>query len=357
MNKRPNQTTQPAARLWLALVDHQVVPGTRPVLFAQPTEPQDPEIFSRFSADAGADELEVSGLYDLSLVISGDSESRKALEHIFQATPPAQEIPCTVKDRVRFTLSALREQEAALQGVERARGKGHILALELQDREARIRHGVDRLNEFRTLAGQNGVDAEAFIQECGGVPDFGRFGYMHPNPPAAPETTDAGMSDAEVVQGAERMARVLLKAWGFAFSGECVRNSENPRAISAWSVVTAMLEEYNGTDLSSAVDSCETEGVEVQVVAEAGPRPDPIGAAQFFKELLDSKETLGNVAYDYGPRTLADLMYLQNAIAKGTFIDHYPEESSVMVVVQELASADRWSAYVQQVGDALPNED
>ena len=51
-----------------------------------------------------------------------------------------------------------------------------------------------------------------------------------------------GMTDVEVVEGAERMARALLKAWGFDFSGEAVRNSANPRAISAWNVVSTMLE-------------------------------------------------------------------------------------------------------------------
>lgn len=66
-----------------------------------------------------------------------------------------------------------------------------------------------------------------------------------------------GLSDQEVVDGAERMARVLLEAWGFKFSGVSVRSSKNPRCSSAWSVVSAMLEEFNGTDLVSAVDACE----------------------------------------------------------------------------------------------------
>lgn len=65
------------------------------------------------------------------------------------------------------------------------------------------------------------------------------------------------------------MARALLKAWGFDFSGEAVRNSANPRAISAWNVVSTMLEEYNGTDLSSAVDSVDCGLQEV-------PQPDPV---------------------------------------------------------------------------------
>lgn len=65
------------------------------------------------------------------------------------------------------------------------------------------------------------------------------------------------MTDKEVVDGADRMARVLLQAWGYEFSGECVRHSGNPRAVAAWSAVSRMLEEYNGTDLPSAVDSVD----------------------------------------------------------------------------------------------------
>lgn len=65
------------------------------------------------------------------------------------------------------------------------------------------------------------------------------------------------MTDKEVVEGAERMARELLQAFGFDFSGKSVRHSENPRAVSAWDIVARMLEEYNGTDLRSAVDSVD----------------------------------------------------------------------------------------------------
>ncbi|PNE59797.1 hypothetical protein A8H39_01225 [Paraburkholderia fungorum] len=73
---------------------------------------------------------------------------------------------------------------------------------------------------------------------------------------------------------------------------------------------------------------------------------DPAGAKQFFSELLDSVETLSGIADQYGSRTLADLMFLQNAIASGGFIDHYPDGSSVGEVVKELPSADRWMKYV-----------
>ncbi|MDK1000935.1 hypothetical protein ACO2TQ_39110 [Burkholderia sp. OKR4-1] len=69
-----------------------------------------------------------------------------------------------------------------------------------------------------------------------------------------------GPTDRDIVEGAERMARILLQSMGFDFFGESVRASSNPRAVRAWNVVGALLEEYNGTDLSSAVDALEEEG-------------------------------------------------------------------------------------------------
>lgn len=89
-------------------------------------------------------------------------------------------IPQCVQFRVKHALNVLREQEAALHGVQLARGNGHILALELQDREGKIKQATQRLDEFRGHAADNGVDADAFIRGCGGVPDFERFGYPMP---------------------------------------------------------------------------------------------------------------------------------------------------------------------------------
>ncbi|HDR9756630.1 hypothetical protein KDX16_16185 [Burkholderia vietnamiensis] len=89
-------------------------------------------------------------------------------------------IPQSVQFYVKHALSVLREQEAALHGVQLARGKGHILALELQDREGKIKRAMERLDEFRGHAAINGVDADTFLNECGGVPDFEKFGYPKP---------------------------------------------------------------------------------------------------------------------------------------------------------------------------------
>ncbi|WP_176000306.1 hypothetical protein [Burkholderia vietnamiensis] len=89
-------------------------------------------------------------------------------------------IPQSVRFYVKHALNVLREQEAALHGVQLARGNGHILALERQDREGKIKRAMERLDEFRGHAAKNGVDADAFLKECGGVPDFEKFGYPKP---------------------------------------------------------------------------------------------------------------------------------------------------------------------------------
>lgn len=70
-------------------------------------------------------------------------------------------------------------------------------------------------------------------------------------------------------------------------------------------------------------------------------------AAQFMQELLDSVETLTGVADKHGARTLADLMYLQLSIMKGSFIDHYPDESKVLDIARSLPSGELWVKFIE----------
>lgn len=84
----------------------------------------------------------------------------------------------------------------------------------------------------------------------------------------------------------------------------------------------------------------------IAVLSEQVGIQDPLGSKRFFTELLESVETLSGIADQYGSRTLADLMYLQNAIANGSFVDH-AEESSLPEVVKMMPSADRWLKHVQ----------
>ena len=69
-------------------------------------------------------------------------------------------------------------------------------------------------------------------------------------------------------------------------------------------------------------------------------------ARLFMQELLDSVETLSGIAEQHGARTLADLMYLQNAILSGGFIDHYPGESKVLEIASGLPSGEQWSKFI-----------
>ena len=70
-------------------------------------------------------------------------------------------------------------------------------------------------------------------------------------------------------------------------------------------------------------------------------------AALFFQELLESVESLTGIAAEHGSRTLADLMYLQNAILSGGFIDHYPDKSKVLEMACALPSGSQWSTFIK----------
>jgi len=69
-------------------------------------------------------------------------------------------------------------------------------------------------------------------------------------------------------------------------------------------------------------------------------------AKLFMRELLNSVETLTGIAEQHGARTLADLMYLQNAILSGGFIDHYPGESKALEIARGLPSGGQWSKFI-----------
>ncbi len=70
-------------------------------------------------------------------------------------------------------------------------------------------------------------------------------------------------------------------------------------------------------------------------------------ARLFMQELLDSVETLSGIADVYGARTLADLMFLQQAILSGAFIDHCTGESNVLEIARGLPSGTQWTQYIQ----------
>lgn len=89
-----------------------------------------------------------------------------------------------------------------------------------------------------------------------------------------------------------------------------------------------------------------------QKVAGLLPAPKPAVttsdlARQFMRELLGSVETLSGIAEEHGARTLADLMFLQQAILDDGFIDHYPGESKVLDIARSLPSGKQWEQFIE----------
>lgn len=72
-------------------------------------------------------------------------------------------------------------------------------------------------------------------------------------------------------------------------------------------------------------------------------------ADKFMQELLTCCGCLATVVHTYGPATLIDLMYLQGAIMKGTFIEHEKGLSNLPECLGELPSSSTWLTYVDVV--------
>lgn len=86
-------------------------------------------------------------------------------------------VPTRVLANLQHSLGWLREIR---EGVDRTiktldvgmGGNGRYEADALRNRASDIARAMATINQFRELASQNGVDAEAVLQELGGVPDF-----------------------------------------------------------------------------------------------------------------------------------------------------------------------------------------
>ncbi|VWC80482.1 hypothetical protein BLA39750_01162 [Burkholderia lata] len=262
-----------------------------------------------------------------------------ATEHsVVGSVTPAASIPESVQFYVKFALDALRRDEAALDGVQRARGNGHFLALELKDRCEQIKVALDRLAEFRARALKLEVDGDAFIQQCGGMPDLSRFGYEMPGP--------IDWCEHEFAFDCSLSATIRVRAGSLEIAQANLREAMATASCNAgaWPNGDPILFEA-GLSISTVVLSeLDGEPIAASVPADVDPyrRPDPEGAALFFAELLASVETLGAVADQYGLNTLTDLMYLHNAILTGNVLEVWPGESEVGKVLRELPSADRW---------------
>lgn len=69
-------------------------------------------------------------------------------------------------------------------------------------------------------------------------------------------------------------------------------------------------------------------------------------AVRFYEELTNEVESFVVLAELYGARTLADIVYLQAAILKGTCIENASKESFIADVVRALPSAKVWLKYI-----------
>jgi len=85
------------------------------------------------------------------------------------------------------------------------------------------------------------------------------------------------------------------------------------------------------------------------MVCAANGNASKAAAIQFFDELMPSVETLAGVCDEHSPSILANLMYLQNAILKGSLIELFPNEAEQLAFIRALPSGERWCKHVSQL--------
>lgn len=96
-----------------------------------------------------------------------------------------QKIPHQVRTRIAFHVTQLVDHANALKGVERARGNGHTLSLEMADRKQRIEAAFGKLTEIHDLAVKHKSTAEFLeLVVSAGIPDLKPFGFAASDIPA-----------------------------------------------------------------------------------------------------------------------------------------------------------------------------
>ena len=141
------------------------------------------EIEDRAKRGVGAD------FFTLDAQVNNQAEQRKAdakradaqlagQGDVFSApaSPPAEEIPEAVRKRVSGALDSLREVARAIADAksleDRVGQAGRYQADTLENRKGNIESAQEVLRKFRELAAGKGIDAQAFIDGLGGVPDL-----------------------------------------------------------------------------------------------------------------------------------------------------------------------------------------
>ncbi|TXI25558.1 MAG: hypothetical protein E6Q67_00790 [Roseateles sp.] len=110
-------------------------------------------------------------------------------------------------------------------------------------------------------------------------------------------------------------------------------------------------EAYREKGNDSGAESLGCRAFELRQIAkhelESAQRADK--ATRFMVELLDSVETLSEIADQHGVGTLSDLLYLQAAILNASFIDVETDSdrSNVVKVLEGLPSGSEWMEFVR----------
>lgn len=71
-------------------------------------------------------------------------------------------------------------------------------------------------------------------------------------------------------------------------------------------------------------------------------------ARKLSDELFDTFDSLNQLGEEYGQATLVDLIYLQQAVLTGSFIDALGDsDSKICEVINQLPSAEQWNAFIR----------
>jgi hypothetical protein len=139
-------------------------------------------------------------------------------------------IPAGVQSRIKYSLNGLNAIRDRLASVERARGRGYNLSVEWRDAQPEIEKHQANLQEFRRMARDKGIDADAAIRALGGEPDFS--GYSMPDgAEPAPTQKEAWHTDIPG-QG--------IPLTGDQLKGKADAYAQVPRLIAAdaWDAIT-----------------------------------------------------------------------------------------------------------------------
>lgn len=104
-------------------------------------------------------------------------------------------------------------------------------------------------------------------------------------------------------------------------------------------------------DLSNLANQA---GIDLTSTSNEKPQQDKVDQnageiliRDFMRELESTFDSLTMLGEVYGHRTMADLLYLQSAIANNSFIEHIEgDESSILEVVKQMPSSKRWEEFI-----------